>query len=215
MPRRSLTPYQRHFRKHDPSLHAVVRQVGPFTLRPQRNRFEMLVRSILSQQISISAARSIRQRLEELAGPAGIRPERIASLDQGELRSVGLSRQKASYLHDLAAKCADGTVKLATIGRRGDEEVIAELTQVNGVGRWTAQMFLIFALGRPDVFPADDFGVRDAIRRLYGFDELPGRKECHAIGARWSPYASIGSWYCWRYLDLVKSQAQQTKGYPV
>jgi DNA-3-methyladenine glycosylase II len=208
--------YHHHFRRADPAIHGVIKQVGPYTLKPNRNRFGMLVRSIISQQISVGAARAIRGRLEELVGKGGMQPTTIAHLSIEKLRSVGLSPQKASYLHDLAAKVADEVVRLPKIGRLDDEEVIAELTQVKGIGRWTAQMFLIFSLGREDVFPIDDFGVRAAISKLYGFAEIPPKSDLLAIGQRWSPFASIGSWYCWRYLDLVKSQkAKATTGYPV
>jgi DNA-3-methyladenine glycosylase II len=195
-----------HFRRHDPTMHAVIRRVGPFRLRPQRNRFGMLVRSIVFQQISMAAARSIYARLEAKAGPAGITPQSLAALELTELRSAGLSPQKASYIADLAHKVADERVRLDRLGRLGDERVIEELVQVKGIGRWTAQMFLIFALGRPDVFPVDDLGVRGAIQKLYGFAEMPTREECLAIGSRWSPFATVGAWYCWRYLDLVRAQ---------
>jgi DNA-3-methyladenine glycosylase II len=170
----------------------------------------MLVQSIISQQISVGAARAIRGRLESLLGPAGIKPEPIARLSIAQLRSVGLSPQKASYVHDLAAKVQTGTVNLGRIGRLPDEEVIAELIEVKGIGRWTAQMFLIFALGREDVFPIDDFGVRAAISRMYRFEEPLARPALIEIGQRWSPYASIASWYCWRYLELVRTKSPTT-----
>jgi DNA-3-methyladenine glycosylase II len=111
---------------------------------------------------------------------------------------------------------ADDVVRLPKIGRLNDEGVIAELTQVKGIGRWTAQMFLIFSLGREDVFPIDDLGVRTAIARLYGLSEIPPKSDLLEIGQRWSPFASIGSWYCWRYLELLKSQkTTAATGYPV
>src|SRR5436190_9099558 len=207
--------FHHHFRRHDPILDGVSRQVGPYRLKPSRDRFSMLVRSIISQQISVGAARAIRGRLESLVGRQGMKAEPIARLSIDQLRSVGLSPQKATYLHDLSAKVKDGTVRLSRIGRLSDEEVIAELTEVKGIGRWTAQMFLIFALGREDVFPVDDFGVRAAISRLYGFNDAPARATLLAIGQRWSPFASIASWYCWRYLDLLKAQPVTAKGYPV
>jgi DNA-3-methyladenine glycosylase II len=199
----------RHFKSSDPILAGVVKQVGPMTLKPQRDRFRLLVRSILSQQISTAAARTIRLRLEELLGPAGVRPETIAAFSVEQLRTVGVSRQKASYLLDLAQKCGDGSVRLSRVGRMTDEQVIDELTQVKGIGRWSAQMFLIFSLGRLDVFPHDDLGVRTAIRRLYRFDEMPGKAACLEIGQRWRPYASIGSWYCWRFLEQAPKPADQ------
>jgi DNA-3-methyladenine glycosylase II len=195
--------FHRHFRRHDPVMAGVISRVGPFTLKPKRNRFGMLVRSIVFQQISMGAARSIHARLEKLAGR--IEPPRIAALSIDELRSIGLSRQKAAYISDLAHKVNEGTVRLARLGRMDDEAVIAELTKIHGIGRWTAQMFLIFSLGRPDVFPLDDLGVRGAIQRLYGFNELPTKAECLEIGTRWRPFATVGTWYCWRFLDLERA----------
>jgi DNA-3-methyladenine glycosylase II len=207
--------FHHHFRRHDPILHGVICRVGPYRLKPSRERFGMLVRSIISQQISVGAARAIRGRLEELVGKQGIKPAVIAALSPQQLRSVGLSPQKASYLHDLAAKVQSGDVRLVRLARWSDEEIIEELIQVKGIGRWTAQMFLIFALGRADVFPIDDFGVRAAITRLYGFKELPARPVLMEIGQRWSPFASVGSWYCWRFLELERKQKASGVAYPV
>lgn len=197
----------RHFRKADPVIAAVVKQVGPYTLKPQRDRFNMLVRSIISQQISTSAARSIRAKLEALIAPEKVSPEVLARFSLEQLKSAGLSSQKATYLHDLAAKAADGTVRLDMIGRRKDEEVIEELIQVKGIGRWTAQMFLIFSLGRPDVFPPDDLGIKVALRNLYGLAELPTKAEAHALAASWTPHSTFATWYLWRSLDLAKAKS--------
>jgi DNA-3-methyladenine glycosylase II len=197
-----IAQLNRHFRRRDPVIARVIEQVGPLTLRPQRDRFSMLVRSIIAQQISTAAARSIRQRLLDLIAPDKLRPEVIARIPIERLRTAGLSPQKASYLHDLAAKIAGGSVRLSRVGRMTDEEVIAELTQVKVIGDWTAQMFLIFSLGRLDVFPPDDLAIRTAIRNLYGLAELPKRNECHEIGERWRPLATAGTWYCWRSLEL-------------
>jgi|SRR6185295_8192020 len=195
-----------HLRRSDPVLSALIRQVGPFTLKPNPKRFELLVRSIVSQQISVSAARAILGRLQASAKPRGVSPERLAMLDSDELRAVGLSRQKAAYLSDLAEKCATGSIRLNQMGRLTDERVIEELTQVKGIGRWTAQMFLIFALGRLDVFPHDDLGIRSAIRDLYGLDDLPDRATSLRIADPWRPYATVASWYCWRSIDLRKKK---------
>ncbi|HEX4149260.1 MAG TPA: hypothetical protein VHY20_09745, partial [Pirellulales bacterium] len=134
---------RRHFKAADPVLAGVVQRVGPVTLKPQRDRFRMLVRSIISQQISTAAARTIRERLERMLEPEGVRPETIARLSIERLRSVGVSRQKASYIIDLAQKCSAGEVRLSRLGRLPDEAIVAELTQVKGIGRWSAQMFLI------------------------------------------------------------------------
>jgi len=196
----------RHLRKADPVIHGVVKAVGRCTLKPQRDRFGMLVRSIISQQISTAAARSIRGRLEARIAPSKISPEVLAGLTFDELRSVGLSSQKATYMHDLAAKVADGTVRLAKVGRMEDEEIIEELIQVKGIGRWTAQMFLIFSLGRPDVFPPDDLGIKVALRNLYGLADLPTKAEAHAIAAPWTPHSTSATWYLWRSLDLAKKK---------
>ncbi len=194
----------RHFRKADPILAGVIKQVGPCTLKPQRDRFNMLVRSIISQQISTAAARSIRAKLEALIAPARVSPEVLAQFSVEQLKSAGLSSQKATYLHDLSAKAADGTLRLKIIGRLKDEEVIEELIQVKGIGRWTAQMFLIFSLGRPDVFPPDDLGIKVALRNLYGLSDLPTKTEAHAIAAAWTPHSTFATWYLWRSLDLAK-----------
>lgn len=203
-----------HLRASDPALRPLIDAVGPFTLRLERRRFSVLVRAIISQQVSTAAARTIRGRLEAILAPDGLVPEGIVRLDPAELRSVGLSRQKASYLVDLAAKTLDGTVRLDRIGRLGDEAVIEMLTQVKGIGRWTAEMFLIFSLGRLDVLPVDDLGVRAALKDMHGLEYLPGKSQCLELAASWRPYASIGSWYCWRSLDLKRKSRQVAKGYP-
>lgn len=197
----------RHLRQRDPVMRTIIDEVGPCTLRLERDRFWMLVRSIISQQISVGAARSIRTRLEQLVAPERVTAESLLRFEIDELRNAGLSPQKATYLLDLASKVHAGEVRLRTIGRHCDEAVIDQLTQVKGIGRWTAQMFLIFALGRPDVFPEDDLGVRSAIRTWYGLESLPDKTTAREIAALWRPYASIASWYCWRSIDLRKNDA--------
>ncbi len=132
-------------------------------------------------------------------------PANLARQKEAKLRTLGISRQKAGYLLDLARNVDDGTVPLDRIGRLSDEEIIARLTQVKGIGRWTAEMFLIFSLGRLDVLPVDDLGVRAALKNLHGLDELPGKRHCHELAAPWRPYATIGSWYCWRSLDVKQN----------
>jgi DNA-3-methyladenine glycosylase II len=204
-----------HVRASDPIMQRLIDAVGPFTLRPERRRrFSVLARAIISQQVSMAAARTIRGRLEGIVDNGGLTAEGIGRLTEPQLRSVGLSRQKASYLLDLADKTLDGTVRLEQIGRLPDEAVIEMLTQVKGIGRWTAEMFLIFSLGRLDVLPVDDLGVRAAIKDLYGLDELPDKAKCQEIAAPWRPYATIGSWYCWRSLDLKRNVRPVAKGYP-
>ncbi len=191
-----------HLRDNDQIMRKVIDEVGPFTLRLERKRFAMLVRSIISQQISTGAARSIRMKLEALVSPDALTEASIGRLTVADMRMAGVSPQKAGYLLDLSEKVASGSVKLSRIGRLSNEDVINELTQVKGIGRWTAQMFLIFSLGRLDVLPYDDLGVKTAIRQLYGFDELPTKDECLEVAESWAPYESVASWYCWRMIDL-------------
>lgn len=204
-----------HLRASDPIMRASIDLVGPFTLRLERNRFRMLVRSIVSQQISTSAARSIRKRLEQLVAPARVTAQRLAGLDRDQLRSAGLSNQKATYILDLTEKVTNGDLRLRNVGRMSDEDVISELTKVKGIGYWTAQMFLIFSLGRLDVLPHDDLGIRTAIRDLYELDKLPDKTTSERIARPWRPYASLASWYCWRSLERRKARQVDGTNYPV
>ena len=198
----SIRLAQRHLKKCDPVMRRLIDAVGPFTLRLDRDRFRMLVRSIISQQISGKAAQAIRRRLEGLVAPEKISPHNLAALSVAELRSAGVSPQKAGYLHDLAAKVDSGIVRLHRVARMTDSEVIAELVQVKGIGVWTAQMCLMFSLGRMDIFPHDDLGIRSALRNLYGLTDLPDKDASIEIAKPWRPYATIASWYCWRSHEL-------------
>jgi DNA-3-methyladenine glycosylase II len=202
---------RRHLRKKDPVMRRLIDVVGPFTLKARRDRFRMLVRSIISQQISGKAARSIGQKLEALIAPAKITPHTLAALSIDELRSAGVSPQKAGYLHDLAAKVDSGAVRLSRAGKMADDDVIAELVQVKGIGVWTAQMFLMFSLGRLDIFPHEDFGIRSALRNLYGLADLPDRETSHQIATPWRPYATIASWYLWRSHEVEELPATQPR----
>jgi DNA-3-methyladenine glycosylase II len=183
-------------------MREVIRRAGPFGLKLRRDRFQALVQSILSQQISTKAAIAVRRRLEDLVGTEGMTPGHLASLSLAELKSAGLSKQKASYILDLAVRVRDGTLPLERIARLADDAVIESLIEVKGIGVWTAHMFLIFSLGRLDILPHGDYGVRSAIQKLYELDDLPDRQTCHEIAAPWRPYASIASWYCWRSLEF-------------
>jgi DNA-3-methyladenine glycosylase II len=205
----------RHLKLVDPVMSELIDRAGPFTLKVERNRFGLLVRSILSQQISTKAAQSIRVRLVELLQPERLSAAAINALTEEQLRSAGLSRQKISYLRDLSARVLDERLRLDRIGRLSDEDAINELVQVKGIGRWTAQMFLIFSLGRLDVFPHDDLIIRSSIKELYELEELPGREQSHAIAAAWKPYSSIATWYCWRLIDVRKSLTPDASRDPV
>lgn len=192
-----------YLRQRDPVLATVIDRVGPCALQLDRDIFKSLVRAIISQQISTSAARSIYKKLITLVDGENNLLDGLARFSAEELRAAGVSPQKARYLHDLAEKVSTGAVKLDHIAALTNAEIIAELTQVKGVGVWTAQMLLIFSLGRLDVFPGDDLGIRTAIKRLYRKRSLPTKPvHLRKFEKLWQPYASVASWYCWRSLEF-------------
>jgi DNA-3-methyladenine glycosylase II len=198
----------------DPILGTVIRRVGPFMLQVERGGYEIVVRSILSQQISTAAARTIRTRLQELLPGKKIQPKSIDALSDDQLQLAGISKQKRGYLRDLTRCTLDGTINFRRIAARSDEEAIAELIQVKGVGRWTAQMYLLFSLGRPDVFAVDDLGLQNAIKSLYSLTDKPKRSELEQIAVNWAPHRSVASWYLWRAIDqkvIVTVQDQFAK----
>ena len=187
--------------KNDPVLAGVIRNVGPFTLKADPGGYEILVRSILSQQISMAAARTIRGRLQALLPAGKMTAKNIDALSDDQLQSVGVSRQKQTYLRHLTSCALDGTINFRRIAKESDENAVAELVQVKGIGRWTAQMFLMFSLGRIDVFAPDDLGLRNAIERLYELPEKPSCSELEQHAEKWRPYRTIASWYLWRSLE--------------
>ena len=197
--------------KADPVLGKVIRRVGDFALKTEKGGYEILVRSILSQQISIAAAKTIRTRLQALLPSKKIRVEDIHSLTDEQLQSVGISQQKRTYLRDLTRCMLDGTICFRRLKSRSDEEAIEELIQIKGIGRWTAQMYLMFSLGRLDVFAVGDLGIRNAMIALYGLDAKPTIVELENIASIWTPHRSIASWYLWRSLD----QKEISTEYPV
>lgn len=190
-----------HLRKADRRMKRVIDAVGPFGLKFHRDRFQSLVRAIVWQQISGKAAQSIYNKLLLKLDGGRVVPETLAALSPEEFRTAGISPQKLSYLQDLSSRVLSRQVRLDKTGRMSDEAVIAELTQIKGVGEWTAQMFLIFTLGRTDVFPHADLGIRSAIKKLHGLDDLPDKTLGHKLAKPWRPYASVASWYLWRSLD--------------
>jgi 3-methyladenine DNA glycosylase/8-oxoguanine DNA glycosylase len=154
------------------------------------------------QQLAGPAARTIHGRFEAIFdGPPT--PERVLATPADALRGAGLSAAKAASIRDLAVRVDAGEVRLASIGRRGDDDVVGELTHVRGIGRWTAEMFLMFQLRRIDVWPVDDLGVRKGFARLYGLDELPAPRDLAGLGDGFRPYRSVAAWYCWRAADTV------------
>lgn len=193
----------RHLSTNDPVLAQVVTNAPLPDIAPHTDYYRALVNSIIGQQLSIKAAATIKQRFADLFGSDFPTPEQILGRDIEELRSVGLSRPKARYVQDLAQHIVDGTVRFATIDQLSNDEIIAELTAVKGVGEWTVHMFLLFCMGRLDVLPTGDLGIRSGIKKLYGLSELPSPDEVREIAAahRWHPYESVASWYVWHSLD--------------
>jgi 3-methyladenine DNA glycosylase/8-oxoguanine DNA glycosylase len=191
----------RHLRRSDRALAPVLDRVGAFAMRRLTDRFAALAWSIVSQQISIHAAASIRRRLLELFKPRKrLDPAALLALEFDTLRGIGLSRAKTAYIRDLAERVAGGHINLRGMHHRSDDEVIELLTEVKGIGRWTAEMFLIFSLGRPDVLPVDDYGLRVAVQRLDGRKELPKPSDVRQRGEAWRPYRSVATWYLWQSL---------------
>src|SRR5438045_1966285 len=208
----------RHLKRGDPVLATVIDGVGPCRLEPRREgtHFDALVRAIVYQQLSGKAASTILGRVHALYGNRSPTPAELVATPDETLRAAGLSRQKLSYLKDLAAKVEAGAVPLAAdaIDHLGDEEIIDRLVQMRGIGRWTVHMFLIFRLGRPDVLPELDLGIQNAIRRAYRLRKQPGPKDVLRIGKKWTPHASVASWYLWRSLEgarQVKPAAKRSK----
>jgi DNA-3-methyladenine glycosylase II len=197
------TKARRHLARRDPVLKKLIAQVGTCTLQPNTDYFGVLVRSIISQQISGKAAASISWRLCEALGKPGLQPRALARLDEAKLRAAGLSAGKVRAVRDLAAKVLDGTVVLTDIHDRPDEEVIAHLLPVHGIGRWTAEMFLIFALGRLDVLPLGDLGLRVGVQRQLELAEVPDNQKLLALAEPWRPYRSVATWYIWRSFGPV------------
>jgi DNA-3-methyladenine glycosylase II len=191
----------RKLKSCDPILDRIIRDKGAFAPRRHGDPFAALCRAIISQQISTKVARTIEGRFLSLFPRRRPTATRLLAVEDAELRAVGLSGQKMKYMRDLAAHAVSGALRLSRIGEQDDDDVIASLTRVKGVGVWTAQMFLMFVLGRPDVLPVDDFGLKKAVMIQYGFDELPGAEEIQSVAEPWRPYRSIATWYLWRSLE--------------
>lgn len=197
-----------HLKKADPVLRGVIEQVGPCRLRPmtEGSHFEFIARAIIYQQLSTRAAATIHGRVQTLCGGA-LSVDPLTRLPDEALRGAGLSRQKLSYLRDLAARAQEGTLDTVHFPDLPDEEITRQLVQVKGVGVWTAQMFLMFRLGRPDVLPVLDLGIRKGVQRAYRLRKLPDAKRVEKIAAAWVPYRTIGCWYMWRVLELNAKRA--------
>jgi DNA-3-methyladenine glycosylase II len=190
-----------HLKKSDPVLRAIIERVGPCRMEFGPAEFCSLAEAIVYQQLNGKAAVMIFNRFAALAGEP-LRPEGILKLTDAQLRSVGLSKQKSSYLKDLAAKTASGVLDFTKLADLPDEEVIKHLTQVKGIGEWTAHMFLMFSLRRPNVLPTGDYGVQAAMKKHYKKRKLPKPKDMEKIARAWAPYRSVACWYMWRSLDM-------------
>lgn len=190
-----------HLKKSDPVLRAIIERVGPCRMEFGPPEFASLAESIVYQQLNGKAAVTIFNRFAALAGEP-LTPEGILKLSDEQLRSVGLSKQKSSYMKDLAAKTKAGLLDFSKLPALSDEEVIEHLTQVKGIGVWTAHMFLMFTLRREDVLPTGDYGVQAAMKKHYRKRKMPKPKEMEKIARAWSPYRSVACWYLWRSLDI-------------
>jgi len=190
-----------HLKKADPVLATIIERVGQFRMSYEEPAFQGLAEAIVYQQLHGKAAATIFKRLTDLAGKP-LTPEGILKLSREQLRSVGLSQQKLSYMRDLAAKAQAGELNFRRLPDLPDDEVIKQLTQVKGIGVWTAHMFLMFSLRRPDVLPTGDLGIQMAIRRHYRKRKLPKPGEMEKIAKCWSPYRSVACWYLWQSMDI-------------
>ena len=199
----------RHLKRSDPVLARVIESVGPcrIRVREEGSHFQALTRSIVYQQLSGKAAATILSRVEALFPNEISTPEAVTATSDEQLRAAGLSRQKIGYIRDLSSKVATGALPLDTVEEMTDDDLIDHLVQVKGIGRWTAQMFLMFRLGRRDVLPELDLGIQNAIKRAYRMRKRPTPKQVKRIGAKWAPHSTVACWYLWRSLENGDGQA--------
>jgi DNA-3-methyladenine glycosylase II len=190
-----------HLKKSDPILRAIIERVGPYKIEYGEPTFHSLAESILYQQLNGKAAVVIFNRFIEQTGDP-VTPEGILKLSDAQMRAVGLSKQKTAYLRDLAQKTKDGLLNFERLGGMSNEEVIEHLTQVKGIGVWTAHMFLMFTLRRPDILPTGDYGIQAAMKKHYRKRKWPKPKDMEKIAKSWAPYRSVACWYLWRSMDI-------------
>lgn len=190
-----------HLKKADPVLCAIIERVGPYRMEYGEPTFHSLAESILYQQLNGKAAVVIFKRFTDAAGDP-VTPEGILKLSDAQMRAIGLSKQKTAYLRDLAQKTKDGLLNFERLTDMSNEEVIEHLTQVKGIGVWTAHMFLMFTLKRPDILPTGDYGIQAAMKKHYRKRKWPKPKDMEKIARSWAPYRSVACWYLWRSLDI-------------
>ncbi len=191
----------KHLKKSDPVIAGIIQRVGPCAIQYREPSFETLVRSIVYQQLSGRVASVIFGRLHAAAGQEQLTPAGIMRLRPEKMRKLGLSGQKTLYIRELAKHTKRGSIVFESLPDSDDAVVIEHLTRVKGIGVWTAQMFLMFALRRKDVLPVADLGIRSAMKKAYGLEDLPKPEEMERIAAAWKPYSSIACWYLWRSLE--------------
>ena len=196
------TKAQRLLARRDPVIRDLMRRYGPCGLAQAQHTdpLRALIHAIISQQLSTRAAATIEGRFRALYGGVPT-PSQVAATPDAQLRAVGLSGQKVRYLRDLCRRVEDGSLPLTRLGVMSDDEVVAVLTEVKGIGRWTAEMFLMFRLHRPDVLPVDDLGIVRAVQRAYGLRKTPSPERLTRLGESWRPYRSVACWYLWASLD--------------
>jgi DNA-3-methyladenine glycosylase II len=204
----------RHLRRADPVMAELIRRAGPFAVKSERGvgPYEALVEAVAHQQLTGKAARTILGRFYALYdGDCCPEPARLVETADESLRGCGFSRAKSASLKDIAARTLDGTIPpRRALARMKDEAIIERLVEARGVGRWTVEMFLMFTLGRPDVLPVDDYGIRLGYRIAYGKRTLPKPKALAKFGERWAPYRTTASWYLWRAVDLHRKDLRKS-----
>ena len=191
----------KHFDLRDPVMAATIREKGAFKLSRNRNYFLVLCKAIIGQQISIKAAESITKRFQALFQGHIPTPEKVGVISVTKLRQSGLSGQKVKYLKDLSARFLDGSIRTHRLAYQSNDEVIETLTCVYGIGKWTAEMFLIFSLNRIDILPLGDLGLKAGIKKIYNMRGLPSPKKMLALGKKWHPMETVATWYAWRIQD--------------
>lgn len=192
-----------HLSAHDPVLQPLIGRIGQCDYAPHRGYYNALVSSIIGQQLSVKAAASIRRKFLDLFGGEFPAPAQILEKSAEELRSAGLSTAKAAYIQDLARHVASGKVRFDHLDALSNDEIIKELTDIKGIGEWTVHMFLMFCMGRLDVLPVGDLGIKNGMRALYGLKDIPTPDKIVKIAKKnhWHPYESVASWYIWEFLD--------------
>jgi DNA-3-methyladenine glycosylase II len=190
-----------HVRKNDPQLKPILEARGVIEFKPEGEPFESLVESILSQQLAASAASAIIKKVRALFPDGALEAELVHHVEGRRLRAAGVSPQKLTYMKDLAARVVEGGLDLEALGSMPDDEIIEVLDEVKGIGPWTVQMFLIFTLGRLNVLPVDDYGIRTSVQRVYGLGQLPKKATIEKLAEKWHPYCTVASLYLWHAKD--------------